>query len=288
MAFCTQCGTRLPDAARFCPRCGAPVPVAEAPAEEGGDRAAAPSSLPPEGLHFGPDPRSDFAGGRAEQRRATPPPPLTRAPFATEPVEDEDDGGTGTGTRLLVILALIAAAVLAIVFWQQREGARPVAESATNLSDATAGSGAEPGDLPSDAPTEIAAEPTPEPTPTPAPSVEVVQTGDEIGSTASLDPNGEAAIPAAAIDAAFADDPDRASEEFPGPVTVRGTVIGLLSDSPPALSLEGYQRGGIVVAALARGQRDAVELLSRGSVVRLRCASVRHQAGTTVLDGCRI
>lgn len=303
MAFCTQCGTRLPDAARFCPRCGAPVPIADAEAGAPADRdndagrtriAATPStslgasapSLPPEGLHFGPDPRAATAAGeRAEQRRA--PPPLTRAPFTTEPVEDEDDdNGTSTGTRLLVILALIAAGVLAIVFWQQREGARPVAESATNQSE----SAAEPGDAPSDAPTEVAADPTPEPipTPTPSPSFEVVQTGDEIGSTASLDPSGEAAIPAAAIDAAFADDPDRASEEFPGPVTVRGTVIGLLSDSPPALSLEGYQRGGIVVAALARGQRDAVELLSRGSVVRLRCASVRHQAGTTVLDGCRI
>ena len=304
MAFCTQCGTRLPDAARFCPRCGAPAPTFDAVADQVADaspdrdneaQARTPSvpapdhasDLPPEGLHFGPDPRatstlkpSPKAGERAEPRRAPLPPPLAPAPARGDAMEGDDDDGTGT--RLLVILALIAAAVLGVVFWQQREGARPVAETAANASA--------PAEEPSAEPTEVAAAPAPEPTPTPTPSptLEVAQTGDEIGSPASLDPNGEAAIPAAAIDAAFADDPERAFAEFPGPVTVRGTVIGLLSDSPPALSLEGYQRGGIVVADLARGQGDALDLLARGSVVRLRCAAVRRQAATTVLLGCRI
>ncbi|WP_083925557.1 zinc ribbon domain-containing protein [Sphingomonas sp. Mn802worker] len=280
MAFCTQCGARLPDSARFCPRCGAAVAAVEAapstPAarehvEEVVERAPAraPSrDLPPEGLHFGPD-RTSTTTPRRDMRDvdATP---------------DEDEQRGGTGTRLLVILALIAVAVLGVVFWQQRDGIRPVADTATNAS--------EPADTPSTEPTGVAAVPTPEPTPTPTPSpdAEVAQTGDEIGSPASLDPNGEAAIPAAAIDAAFNDDPERAFAEFPGPVTVRGTVIGLLSDQPPAISLEGYRRGGIVVADLARGQDDAVGLLSRGSVVRLRCASVRRQAATTVLLGCRI
>lgn len=285
MAFCTQCGARLPEGARFCPRCGAPVATHDTPAEA--DRMpereqasqrpaprvpAADHDLPPDGLHFGPDlrPRAD-----------TTVPPV-RDDRRVDRDDDEDEGAGGTGTRLLIILALVAVAVLGVVFWQQREGARPVAEVGLNAS--------EPADEPSAEPTEVTAAPTPEPTPTPTPSptAELAQTGDEIGSPASLDPNGEAAIPAAAIDAAFADDPERAFAEFPGPVTVRGTVIGLLSDSPPALSLEGYQRGGVVVADLARGQGDAIDLLARGSVVRLRCGAVRRQAGTTILVGCRI
>lgn len=289
MAFCTQCGARLPESARFCPRCGAPVAAHDTPAEA--DRApereqasqrpaprvpAANHDLPPEGLHFGPDP---------QPRAGTTVPPV-RDDRSADRDKDDDDDGAGTGTRLLVILALVAVAVLGVVFWQQREGARPVAEVGLNAS--------EPADEPSAEPTEVAAAPTPEPaptptpTPSPSPTAELAQTGDEIGSPASLDPNGEAAIPTAAIDAAFADDPERAFAEFPGPVTVRGTVIGLLSDSPPALSLEGYQRGGVVVADLARGQGDAIDLLARGSVVRLRCGAVRRQAGTTILLGCRI
>lgn len=277
MAFCTQCGARLPDAARFCPRCGSPVPPSDegATPERGeGERAPPAHDLPPEGLHFGPDPR--------QPQRTIPVPPPQGDRTAEGHEDEDDDHGGGTGTRLLVILALVAVAVLGVVFWQQREGIRPVAEVGMNAS--------EPADAPSAEPTEVAAVPTPEPppTPTPSPTPELAQTGDEIGSPASLDPNGEAAIPAAAIDAAFNDDPERAFAEFPGPVTVRGTVIGLLSDSPPAISLEGYRRGGIVVADLARGQDDAVDLLASGSVVRLRCASVRRQATTTVLLGCRI
>ena len=296
MAFCTQCGARLPDAARFCPRCGAPVVAHDLPADAvvpadpeyaRDDRRqtseppaprvpAHDHELPAEGLHFGPDPRPAFRA-TADDRRLDD----RRAVSADEDEKDEEEHGS-TGTRLLVILALVAVAVLAIVFWQQREGARPVAEVGANTSA--------PADEPSAEPTEVAAAPTPEPTPTPSdtPTPELAQTGDEIGSPASLDPNGEAAIPAAAIDAAFADDPERAFAEFPGPVTVRGTVIGLLSNSPPALSLEGYQRGGIVVADLSRGQGDAIDLLGRGSVVRLRCAAVRRQAATTILVGCRI
>jgi len=297
MAFCTQCGTRLPDQARFCPRCGAPAPTLDAPTDPTiGDRAVdpapvaerprAPSSsradLPPDGLHFGPAPRV----APTTSDRAPLPPPLARTPARSEPLEDEDEddaeGGSSTGTRLLVILALIAVAVLAVVFWQQRDGTRPVAETATNTT--------EPAAEPSEEPTEVASVPLPEPTPTPTPSptIEMAQTGDEIGSTASLDPNGEAAIPAAAIDTAFDDDPHRAAEEFAGPVTVRATVIGLLSDSPPTLSLEGRSRGNYVIADLAGGQRDALQLIGRGSVVRLRCAAVRHQSATTVLYGCRI
>ena len=291
MAFCTQCGARLPEAARFCPRCGAPVAAPDTPArteaaverhEQASERPAARGpardrDLPPEGLHFGPDPRPASRPATNDTTR------VDRHATVDEADEDEDEHG-GTGTRLLVILALVAVAVLGIVFWQQREGARPVAETSMNASAPADNS----SDEPSAEPTEVAAVPTPEPTPAPSPTPELAQVGDEIGSPASLDPNGEAAIPAAAIDAAFADDPARAYAEFPGPVTVRGSVIGLLSDSPPALSLEGYQRGGIVVADLARGQGDAVDLLARGSVVRLRCASVRRQAGTTILNGCRI
>ncbi len=302
MAFCTQCGARLPDDARFCARCGAPVVLPDAPADvvrASDDRmrtseppaprlptpAPAPDhDFPPDGLHFGPDPRpasqtafKPAARPAADDRHRDD----RRAPVADADDDEEEERG-GTGTRLLVILALVAVAVLAVVFWQQRDGTRPVAETAANTEA--------PAEAPSAEPTEVAAAPTPEPIPTPSdtPTPELAQTGDEIGSPASLDPNGEAAIPAAAIDAAFADDPERAFAEFPGPVTVRGSVIGLLSDSPPALSLEGYQRGGIVVADLVRGQGDAIDLLGRGSVVRLRCAAVRRQAATTILVGCRI
>ncbi|MDP9262421.1 MAG: zinc-ribbon domain-containing protein, partial [Actinomycetota bacterium] len=34
MAACAQCGVELPDAARFCPSCGAPATTQSAPIEE--------------------------------------------------------------------------------------------------------------------------------------------------------------------------------------------------------------------------------------------------------------
>ena len=39
MSFCTQCGTQMPDAARFCPDCGAEHPAADNPATVGPGRA---------------------------------------------------------------------------------------------------------------------------------------------------------------------------------------------------------------------------------------------------------
>ena len=59
MTFCAQCGTRLPEAARFCPSCGSAVPISEASAEPSALRE--PGSIPERQPSFlgSPDNRSE-------------------------------------------------------------------------------------------------------------------------------------------------------------------------------------------------------------------------------------
>lgn len=92
MAYCTHCGTHLPDDARFCPGCG---------------KAAAPAAH--EAAMQAPDP--------APTRPASAPlPPLRR--------------GGGGGVPILVAMIVVALLVIGVFLWSQRDGARPIAGDA--------------------------------------------------------------------------------------------------------------------------------------------------------------
>ena len=95
MAFCSQCGTTLPDDARFCPKCGTEAGAAESAAAF----AAAPQ----------PAPRPELS--------AAPPP-----------------AGSGSGWILPVVI-VVAVAIIGVFLWSQRDGARPIAGNASEQAE---------------------------------------------------------------------------------------------------------------------------------------------------------
>lgn len=115
MAFCTQCGSAVPDGARFCPKCGTAVASATPPALD--THAAAPAifdAVPPPA---------------ASQ---TYPEPQSHAPAAAPSTAG---GGPAWILPVVVILALLALAYVFIV----RRGDGPAVDAGTPI--ATRGGG---------------------------------------------------------------------------------------------------------------------------------------------------
>lgn len=204
MAHCPRCGAKLPEDARFCPACGAPVGEAEPEARRG-----------------------------------------------------------GSGWMWLGLLALLAAVVVGAALWQQREGARPVAEEVDNTATP------EPEEPEA---AQVVPEPLPVPTPTPTPS-----------------PTEIVALPAPALDAEMAGDPEGTPARHAGPLALRGIVrsVNLEGDAPVA-TLGGRAPGAEVVVRFAASEEAAAELLQPDMAVRLTCAAVRAEEEQTVLEGCRL
>ncbi len=174
--------------------------------------------------------------------------------------------GGGSGWWWLGLLALLALVVTVAALWQQREGARPVAGE---VADA-------PPDTPPDTPApvervETQPVPAPLPRPTPSPTPEIV------------------ALPAPALDAEMAGDPDGTPARYPGPLAIRGIVrtIDLDGDAPVA-TLGGRAAGAEVVVRFAPGEEAAAELLQPDMAVRLTCTAVRAEDEQSVLEGCRL
>lgn len=186
--------------------------------------------------------------------------------------------GLSTSTKLLGGLAAIAILVVAVVIWQQRDGARPVAnEIAANEIAA-----AEPLPTPSDTPT-----PPPTPSPTPTPEASDATAEDVATGLAAARPAPDTVVPVTSLDAAFANDPRLSGQAIVGPLRLRGTVAEAYpEDERPSASLEGAE--GTVIAYFADDQHDAVATLQSGARLGLTCDRARHQRGTTVLEGCRI
>lgn len=91
MAFCTDCGTPIPDGARFCPGCGKPAATGSA--------------------------------------KATTPPPIAPAPpggMRQSPVSAPRPGWS-PASLILPVVALIAVLVIGLLLWSQRNGTRPIA-----------------------------------------------------------------------------------------------------------------------------------------------------------------
>ncbi|MEP7006275.1 MAG: zinc-ribbon domain-containing protein [Sphingomonas bacterium] len=124
MAFCSECGSTLPDGARFCPKCGTETRGTEAPAGF--------AATPQPGRH----------------------PALAAAPSSVP----------GRKGFILPIAIVVAVALIGLLLWSQRDGVRPIAGNASERAETSSGAtaGAEGGDV-SDGPGEPAKEVDEEP-----------------------------------------------------------------------------------------------------------------------------
>lgn len=255
MAFCTHCGTQVPDGARFCPGCG----------KEVAGVAATP---------------------RARDAAAAPTTPGDR------PATFEDPPSRGGGMSALAILALIAVVVVAVVLWQQRDGARPVAggDNATAIED-----GGGDTKTVDDEPTAVTGGDTPAaPVATggdEAAAGDGTSTGtsdDQPDGVEQPDTGSGEVIPAAAIDSAFSSDRIEAATQYPGPVTVRGEIVSTSQVGDiPSVGMAGRTRFNSMVVNFAPDQRRLVEAMFKGQVITVRCSNAGSLAGTTILRDCR-
>ena len=264
MAFCTQCGHQMPDGARFCPACGAPASGAAPPVEP----VVAPATLTP--------PESDS---------------FARPAPAPTSYEDPKRGG---GMTALGILAVIAVIVVAVVLWQQRDGARPVAGNESDPVTVTKDGDGEAA--PVERPTDVAAAPTggdDEPTSiTEGGIAPETSDGGGAGTTDTIasapGEGGSGVIPAAVIDTAFWSDRDAAAERFAGPVSVRGEIVSVSQvGDTRSVGMAGRSRFNTIIVNFAPDQRAAVEQLSRGQVITVACSDTTSLGGTTILRNCR-
>jgi len=124
MTFCTDCGTLIPDGARFCPGCGKPVATASA--------------------------------------KAATPPPATSAPAGgmRQPPVSAPRPGWSPASLILPVVALIAVLVIGLLLWSQRNGTRPIAGNDSAAEERVA---AEDTDTPAEADGEVPDRPAPEP-----------------------------------------------------------------------------------------------------------------------------
>lgn len=198
-----------------------------------------------------------------------------KQPAAASPPEADTTGSEiSASTKLLGALAAIAVLVVAVVIWQQRDGARPVANEIA---------AAEPAPAPSDT---LEPLPTPTPSPTPTPEASDVTAADVEAGLAAQRPGRDTVVPVTTLDAAFANDPRLAGQAIVGPLQLRGTVAeAYAEDERPSASLEGAE--GTVIAYFAEESRDAVAMLESGARLNMTCERARHARGTTVLEGCR-
>ena len=102
MAFCSACGTNLPDGARFCPACGA---------------AAAPAAVPP-AARLDPDPVPPSAV-------ATPSAPPAGTGTSSGPVPSVL--GSRAAGLILPLMLVLGVAVIILMVWSQRGGERQLA-----------------------------------------------------------------------------------------------------------------------------------------------------------------
>ena len=99
--FCTKCGAKLPDGAKFCTKCGAPAGAAPTPG---------PAATKP------PEPRPEPVREAAPAPRpvqAPPPEPPRRTP--REPELPEEDGSRGGGKTVGIVAAILAVAAVLCV-----------------------------------------------------------------------------------------------------------------------------------------------------------------------------
>lgn len=164
-------------------------------------------------------------------------------------------------------MVVIAVAVIGLLLWSQRDGARPIAENrqaaSTDASDAAATD--EGGDP--DAEEVTGAAPEPEAATAPLPET----------------------LSAATLDSAFTSNPADAAARYAGPLQVSGVIASMvMPGATPALSMEGRTRLNHMIVNFRAGYRERLAPLAKGQRITVACDSARLFAGTTVLDGCEL
>jgi hypothetical protein len=103
MAFCTSCGSKMDDGARFCPSCGAHVPGVAAPSQPV-SAAAAPSVQPT---------------SPAIASASYPPQPATVQPVGVQPVASPGGGSGVIKIILIIVVIFVGLGILAAggLFW---------------------------------------------------------------------------------------------------------------------------------------------------------------------------
>jgi hypothetical protein len=214
----------------FCGECGSPLP---------------------DGSRFCPN-----CGKAVNGPAAAAAPAATRRDLGEAPGQIDRPSRGGPGL-ILPLIILVATVVIGIVFWTQRDGARPIAGESGNATgqvrEADASEGAREGPAKPDA------------------------LADATSTTA------------ASLDSAFNSDPQGARDRYTGPLSVSGTIATMVTPgSSPSLSLEGRTRFNFVVANLESSAREQLATLAKGDRVTLSCRSVTALAGTTLLNGCAL
>ena len=253
MAFCSQCGTSLPDDARFCPKCGTAAPS---------DTGAARDTL------------STAFGAAAQPGAAPQPQPI--------PAHAAPARGRGGPRWILPVMIVVALAVIGALLWSQRDGARPIAgDNASEVADKS-----EDGDKVGNG---KSAERAVAPDETAEAEDRAGGEGDGggEGATDAAAVESGTRTTAASLDSAFNADPQGARARYAGPVTVSGVIATMVNPGPtPSLSLEGRTRLNFIVANFPAGSRGELADLRKGDRVTLSCSGVNAIAGTTILQGC--
>ena len=171
---------------------------------------------------------------------------------------------------ILPALVVLAVAVIGLLLWSQRDGARPIAaneQAAATDSDAAEAAATGEGEA------------------APAQPAETAQQPDE--ASAPAEAPEPATLSAAALDSAFNSNPAAAAARYAGPVEVTGVIASMvMPGATPALSMEGRTRLNHMIVNFRPGYRQRLALLSKGQTIGVACDSARLFAGTTVLDGC--
>lgn len=121
--FCTKCGAKLPDGAKFCTKCGAPAGTAPS---AGGQTSPVPKTESVREVPAAPRPEAVPASASVQPPRrepaqaaaprpvqAPPPEPPRRTP--REPELPEEDGSRGGGKTVGIVVAILAVAAVLCV-----------------------------------------------------------------------------------------------------------------------------------------------------------------------------
>jgi hypothetical protein len=214
----------------FCGECGSPLPEGSRFCSNCGKAV----TVPPAAVASAPPPRD--LGATSSQ------------------IARPSRGGPGLILPLIILAAIV---VIGVVFWTQRDGARPIAGDSGN----------------------VAAQ---------VPETDATAEASERQSERDA-PADATSTTAASLDSAFNSDPQGARDRYTGPLSVSGTIATMVTPgSSPSLSLEGRTRFNFVVANLESGAREQLATLAKGDRVTLSCRSVTALAGTTLLKGCAL
>jgi hypothetical protein len=248
MSFCHQCGTELPDGAKFCTNCGAAA----------GAGATTTGTPPAAAIPVEPARPSSFGG-----------------PAATQPVISQ----SGSGLRWILPAMVAVAAIVIVYLLLAPKGTTPATDARGASVTAETGSR---GDAAVDegVPRRPASKADDG-------DRRAVDEASDAATLASGNTRAGNTVPAAVLDSAFNSDPAGAAIRYTGPIRVSGTIASMVQPgSTPSLSMEGRTRFNFMIVNFPAGYRERLAPLTKGQFITVACGEVRELGGTTILSGC--